>query len=166
LKTKEAFDGMLQSDIDQMNACMKCASTLKNCAKMKKYTVYGSKLKNKTHWMGNQTMAVQYDCMHEAMAKVRLFKNLDDTYIKDIDDDGYSPSLLCAQVKRDFDDSYLPALLELQKWISNIQHANITMEQSDVLLWKIFSGLVRGTLCKKLNNCIFKFLNDYDSLNK
>jgi PleD family two-component response regulator len=71
--------------------------------------------------------------MHEAMAKVRLFKDLDDTYMEEIDDDGYSPSLLCAQVKRDFDDSYLPALLELQKWISNIQDANITMEQSDVL---------------------------------
>jgi hypothetical protein len=43
------------------------------------------------------------------------------------------PSLLRAQTKKEFDDMYLPALVELRRWIANIQHANITMEQSDLL---------------------------------
>jgi hypothetical protein len=32
--TKEAFGGMLQTTIDQIHACMKRASTLKNCARI------------------------------------------------------------------------------------------------------------------------------------
>jgi hypothetical protein len=40
--------------------------------------------------MGNQTMAVQHDHKHEAMAKARLFKDSDDTDTEEIDD-GYSP---------------------------------------------------------------------------
>jgi hypothetical protein len=66
--------------------------------------------------MGNQIMAVQYDHMHEAMAKAKLFEDLDDDSAdtKEIND-GYSPLpknvklrlLSSSQVKRDFDDSYM-----------------------------------------------------------
>jgi hypothetical protein len=89
--------------------------------------------------MGNQTMAVQYNRTHEAMAQAGLFEEIDDCDTEEIDD-GFSPvpkkvkpSLLRAQAKRDFDDYYLPALVELRRWISNIQHANITMEHIDCL---------------------------------
>jgi hypothetical protein len=122
--TKEAFDGMLQTTIDQIHACMKCASTLKNHARIQKYTVYVPIMKNKTRWMGNQTMAVQYDHTHEAMTQAGLFEEIDDCDMEEIDD-GFSPvpkkvkpSLFRAQAKSDFDDSYLPALVELRRWIS------------------------------------------------
>jgi hypothetical protein len=109
--TNEAFGGMLQTAIDKICACMKCASTLKNCARIRK-DILCAYNEEQEHWIGNQTMAVQYDCTtHEAMAKARLFENLvDDSNMKEIDD-SYSPlpknvkpSLLRAQVKRDFDD--------------------------------------------------------------
>jgi hypothetical protein len=57
--------------------------------------------------MGNQTMAVQYDHPHEAMAKARLlFEDFDNTGMEDINN-SYSPfpknlkpCLLYAQMKR------------------------------------------------------------------
>jgi hypothetical protein len=42
--TKEDFDGVLQSAIVQINTCMKSASTLKNNARIRKYTVCAPKI--------------------------------------------------------------------------------------------------------------------------
>jgi hypothetical protein len=65
------------------------------------------------------------------------------------------PSLLYAQVKRDFDDSYLPALVELRKWVSNIQHTNITTEQSDVLFKAMLAiGELSGQSTGEFEACL------------
>jgi hypothetical protein len=56
--TREAFGGNLQSTIDQVHACMKRASTLKNRAKLREHSEYAPVTKNKTRWMGTQTMAL------------------------------------------------------------------------------------------------------------
>jgi hypothetical protein len=84
--------------------------------------------------------------MHEAMDNAEVFEDLSDSDMEEIDD-GYStslknvkPSLLHGQTKKEFEDLYLPALVELQKWISNIQHPNITMEQSGKLFKRILAS--------------------------
>ena len=104
--TREAFNGKLQGTMDQIHACMKRASTLKNRAKVRKYTAYVPIMKNKTRWTGNQTMAIQYNCMHKAMDNAEVFEDISDSDMEEIDD-GYStslknvkPSLLRGQIKR------------------------------------------------------------------
>ena len=58
--TKDAFEGKLQSTLDNIHVVMKQASMIKNCARLQHETTYQPYIRNKTHWQGNNPMAVQY----------------------------------------------------------------------------------------------------------
>ena len=87
--TREAFGGNLQTTINQVHACMKWASTLKNRAKLREHSDYAPVMKNKTRWTGTQMMALQYSRLHKSMEVAGVFEDVDEADFEDIED-GYS----------------------------------------------------------------------------
>ena len=67
--TKDAFGGKLQLALDKIHAVVLCASTIKNRAKIREETSYQPCIWNKTHWQGNNMMAIQSSRMHNAFQK-------------------------------------------------------------------------------------------------
>ena len=141
--TKDAFDGKLQSTLDNIHAVMIRASTIKNRARLRNETTYQPCIRNKTRWQGNNLMAIQYSRMHEAFGKVAIFDHIDNTDTEEIDDGitkgtkKIKPHVLGSNEKKVFDDKFLPAMITLKRWISNMQFPEMTLEQTSFIFQQL-----------------------------
>ena len=84
--TKDAFGGKLQLALDKIHAVMLQASTIKNHAKTREETSYQPCIQNKTHWQGNNMMAIQYLRMHDAFQEVEIIDHVQPGDTEEIDD--------------------------------------------------------------------------------
>ena len=76
-------------------------------------------------------MAIQYDKMYNALVSSQIFDNVDSSDDEEIErDQRVAPVLLRGSAKTRFQSYYLPALVEMKRWISVIQHPDVTMLMS------------------------------------
>jgi len=130
--TRDAYDGNLQTALNQIHAIMKLSGTGINRSKLKQISCpYQPCTKNATRWQGNANMMIQYQKMEPFLITSKICNDAEPVEIEDGASKGNKkvhPKLLIGREKEAFINSYLPAMENLKKWLSVIQSPTMTMQ--------------------------------------